>query len=879
MKQPDDDFTLNAKCVAAATVCGRSSISQSGKCTPCSYGMVADASRCKCIVCGKNEDSKITPLLSVKSPNTNFSPDAVCVAANSTQGGCGSNEVVNDVGHCSPCPAGQVADSLRAKCVVCGQGQASSLNSPNTVKFPNNGYVNEARCVRANDAKEGCGTSEIANSMTGQCGACSYGEIADAGRLRCVICGKGTSSSVNPPGTVKYPNTNFDVNALCVRAAAAGGCGSNQIADANTGQCTPCARGMVADLTRTACITCGLGSPSSLNPPSTVKSPDNGFSVNASCVRGAEVGCGSNQIAIKGLCTACGYGQVADVTHATCVTCGQGAPSSVNPPASVKYPNDMVSANASCVSARSTRGCGTNQYADRTSGLCAYCSDGQVTNADGSGCSYCGAVNANQPPSAKGNAKGKSLGKGVGVECTVKNTNAYVVNAQCVPAARACGSNQIAERGKCISCAAGLIPDVSRCACVPCPFCTVKIPNNGFSVNASCVAAGVVCGSSAYADVRTARCTPCPVNQVANTKRCQCIACGTNTAPLINPTCSYKVPNDNLDMNALCKPASSCGTSAISLNGKCEFCSFGQVANTDNCRCITCGQNTEPKINPRLSVKFPDSDHSSSSTCVAAREGCGSSEIANEKGTCTPCPLGKVANEAHSACVFCGRGGSTSQVNPPLTVKYPNNDHASNAKCIAASAKNGCGTNQIVNEEGHCKQCSYGQVANAVRSACVICGQGSVSSTNPPFSVKIPNNEYILSARCVPATEGCGSNQYANNITGQCEPCTFGTVADEARRACLKCGQGKSGSLNPPRTIKYPNNGFSMDAKCVSPVDACGTNEIANFAQAACLPCPIEEVASSNRLYCEDCYPLTKCPNDSESVNATCCYPTIDLPG
>lgn len=620
------------------------------------------------------------------------------------------------------------------------------------------------------------------------------------------------------------------------------------------------------------CITCGLGSPSSLNPPATVKSPDNGFSVNAKCVAGETQGCGTNQVAARGLCTPCGYGQVADATYSSCVFCGQGGPSSVNPPATVKYPNDAFSVSATCISAKSANGCGSNQFADRNTGSCAYCPTGQVRNEDGSACTFCG---AKPKKASKKGSKGKSSEQSV--QCTVKNTNAYVKNARCVAAAVQCGSNQISVLGLCSSCGAGMIPDPSRCACVPCEPCTVKVPNDGLTVNATCVPAAKACGSSAVANAQ-AQCSPCPINQVADAGRCQCIPCGGNSDPRINPTCSYKAPNDGLEANAVCRPATSCGTSAISSQGGCVPCTYGQVASADGCKCVVCGNNTDPKINPLLSVKFPDANNVFNSSCVAAKLGCGSSQIAGPRGQCVPCSFGMVANADHTACVVCGQG--KSPINPPVTVKYPNTNHSANATCVPAGDANGCGTNQVADDTGACTFCTYGKVANADRSQCVVCGQGNASSLNPADTVKAPNNEFVVSARCVAATEGCGTNEFANPASGQCSPCAVGKVADPERRTCVKCGRGTRTSLNPPRTVKAPNNGFVRDAVCVPPILICGTNQIADFNQAACVPCSYGEVASEDRLYCVDCLPQRKCPNSIEAVDAECCVDglILDLP-
>ena len=58
---------------------------------------------------------------------------------------------------------------------------------------------------------------------------------------------------------------------------------------------------------------------------------------------------------------------------------------------------------------------------------------------------------------------------------------------------------------------------------------------------------------------------------------------------------------------------------------------------------------------------------------------------------------------------------------------------------------------------------------------------------------------------------------------------------------CIECGQNDEPAINPPATVKVPNNDYSATASCVAAPQACGTNQYA-ASNGQCAACGLRQV-------------------------------------
>jgi len=183
--------------------------------------------------------------------------------------------------------------------------------------------------------------------------------------------------------------------------------------------------------------------------------------------------------------------------------------------------------------------------------------------------------------------------------------------------------------------------------------------------------------------------------------------------------------------------------------------------------------------------------------------------------TCKPCDYGKVASADGTTCVTCDPG----------FVKFPDSNGVANAECRAATEV--CGSAQYA-KNGRCSPCDYGKVQNGDGTGCEAC---------PAGEVKVPDTNGARDAVCTPATEACGTAQYAKN--GRCSPCDYGRIRNDAGDGCVVCGPG---------TVKTPDTNGARDATCELAASRCSANQIA--MNGRCSSCASGRTPNADRTAC-----------------------------
>ena len=391
-----------------------------------------------------------------------------------------------------------------------------------------------------------------------------------------------------------------------------------------------------------------------------------------------------------------------------------------------------------------------------------------------------------------------------------------LVGAWATAASAACGTAQALVGGTCQSCSYGQVASQDGLSCIPCSGSTVKKPQGYNVVDAECVPANTVCGT-AQTGVN-GQCSSCTYGQVASQDGTSCITCAGSTV---------KSPQGYNVVDAQCVPAKTvCGTAQTGVNGQCSSCTYGQVATADGTSCVVCAGST---------VKQPQGYNVVDAQCVAAKTACGTAQT-GVNGQCSSCTYGQIASADGTSCLYCGAG----------LVKVPQGYNVVNAQCLPAVTA--CGSAQT-GVNGQCASCTYGQVASADGTSCVVCA-GS--------TVKYPQGYNVVDAQCVPAKTACGTAQ--TGVNGQCSSCTYGQVASADGTTCVVC----AGS-----TVKYPQGYNVVDAQCVPALTGCGTAQTGVNGQ--CASCSYGQIRSDDGTSCVYCGAgLVKSPQGYNVANAQC---------
>jgi hypothetical protein len=340
----------------------------------------------------------------------------------------------------------------------------------------------------------------------------------------------------------------------------------------------------------------------------------------------------------------------------------------------------------------------------------------QVSNTAGSaadsGCQFCEAGSVKYPTGTAGNAtcllagavcgsSSYSNGTGVCLKCGAGQVRVAVscqyqgVFFRSMVCCRT-GTGQVWNGTSCQSCPAGQVPSTSGPGCEPCAAGYVKQPA-GSPVDATCVPAGAVCGSSSYSN-GTGVCLKCGAGKVRGSKSwfvsgrsimqtsapvpCSCHgAKHYSTRPWC--LCTHcEVTGAHIIVGCLC---TSCNSfPAVIQPVRQHHCLFTvthclQVSNTEWTGCQNC---------PAGTVKWPPGT-TSNATCMPVAIVCGNGSYADGSGICKYCNTTSVSDAAGVQCYPC-TNPMAANGGPGMT-KYPKTKEGQCVPdpCSAAPCKNG----------------------------------------------------------------------------------------------------------------------------------------------------------------------------------------------
>ena len=272
------------------------------------------------------------------------------------------------------------------------------------------------------------------------------------------------------------------------------------------------------------------------------------------------------------------------------------------------------------------------------------------------------------------------------------------------------------------------------------------------------------------------------------------------------PSGTVKTPDSDSVATAQCLPATTqCGNAQFAYYGRCADCSYGQIRSCDGAGCVPCASGT---------IKIPDFDNVTYADCVAAVSACGNAQF-SYYGRCANCGYGAVQSADGSTCTSCPSG----------TVKVPDSDSVAAAQCLPATTQ--CGNAQF-SYYGRCANCGYGAVQSADGSTCTSCASGLI---------KVPDQDNVATAMCLPATTQCGNAQFA--YYGRCANCGYGAVQNALGDGCMSCDAG---------LVKVPDQDNVATAECLAATSQCSSTQFAYYGR--CANCPDGQISNADGTGC-----------------------------
>lgn len=419
-----------------------------------------------------------------------------------------------------------------------------------------------------------------------------------------------------------------------------------------------------------------------------------------------------------------------------------------------------------------------------------------------------------------------------------------------------CAEGFFNENGVCVEkCSNGNFANSETKTCEPCDIscltcvdsstnCT-SCPDNTYLLNNACVSA---CPSGTYPSISN-ECTPCPgdCDTCLNADKCtsckigfliddNCVdVCPKGTYPQINPnTC---VPCDTKCSACTSNTCTECNNGFFLIDNKCvEVCPNKTFPNKDTNKCDNCSD-------------FCDSCQSAD-ICDRCQNG-----YDLQDDICkTDCSAGSVS--INGICVPCDK---------KCDVCLPNNTSI----CIVCTAgkfnQNGvcvdeCASNQYVDKDGNCKDCSLNCLICTDASTCNKCGPLQVLFNDQCVDV-CPNSFVDLNGTCVPCNSDCktcnssnveecitcfeGKLLYNGDCVNVCPDGTYqnGKECTNCLTDCVTCSNGAT--CNDCKSPKY-----LKDGKCIND---CGDGYTAD--SSACHPCQVTDCqdCSGNKTTCGRC--------------------------
>lgn len=260
------------------------------------------------------------------------------------------------------------------------------------------------------------------------------------------------------------------------------------------------------------------------------------------------------------------------------------------------------------------------------------------------------------------------------------------------------------------------------------------------------------------------QCTECPENSRPDARRAVCICnpgfSRDETSGLCTPCSGNMIQSGAFDYDTPCRQCAGKGALANSARTEC-FCPAGSYGGEPLDECLPCTAEGEY------------------------------TSTWNAQDACSTCPLGMLANDAHSACTCASdyhRSGESACAPCPANSKQ---DSTSPDFCACNPGFGWDGEACVACAPGHakplagnhaCEPCPASWFSNAVNgsSACVRCPLGSTTSPGQPAA---------LPQSCL-----CAPGHVGDPAEGACTPCELGftKAALGGGGACLECPPGTS---------------------------------------------------------------------------------------